>query len=68
MFIRCWLRGIGVRGGSKGRRGEMEGQMEKWLMGNIIPVDVNVVTAVINRWWKKMDGVTEQGGECVPGC
>ncbi len=30
----------------------------RWLMGNIIPLDVNVVGAVINKRWKKTDGAT----------
>ena len=34
-------------------------------MGNIIPLDVNVVSAVTNKQWRKSDRPTEWGRACA---
>lgn len=67
---------IGVRGVSWGdteksddvRKGQMEKAGErKWYMENIIPLDVNIVSAVVNKWQKEW-GSNRMREEHVHGC
>lgn len=51
---RCerWLSGENVRmwrSEDGGKRTDGKSWERRWLMGNIIPLDVNVVSAVINK-------------------